>query len=370
MAFDWLPKQETLARAADAALITALASSRNWIVSGLSLGVPGSGLSPTITTGTAWIDGYVVTLTGETVAVTDNATSTVYLGLSVDGNDNVTGIALSITIPASGYYVTLGTVTAASGNISGTGTTGRSPITQGGANWGEIAGTLSSQTDLQTALNGKVSTTGNESIDGIKTFTSVPVVPNDSFAFAKLQNIATARILGRSTALSGDIEELTAAQVLTLLGIVPPRANANTAAQTITLGTNENVTNLVINSGLVNSTAYAFDVTIICGRTGTDANSNLLVNFLLSNVTNIYGGLATTYESEVGYSDDTADFTTDLTALFWATTGTNKATVRISGRFITAASGTPSVQLRCKMSNASGYDTIIRVGSNIRAIPI
>jgi hypothetical protein len=92
--------------------------------------VPGSGLSPTITTGTAWIDGYVVTLTGETVAVTDNATSTVYLGLSVDGNDNVTGIALSITIPASGYYVTLGTVTAASGDISGVGTTGRSPETQ------------------------------------------------------------------------------------------------------------------------------------------------------------------------------------------------------------------------------------------------
>ena len=38
--------------------------------------------------------------------------------------------------------------------------------------WGAITGTLSDQTDLQTALDGKVSTTGDEDIGGIKTFTS------------------------------------------------------------------------------------------------------------------------------------------------------------------------------------------------------
>jgi len=130
MAFTWLPQQETLAMASDAALIASLASSRNWIVSGLALGVPGSGLQPTITTGTAWIDGYVATLASETITVTDDDTSTVYLGLTVDGFDNVTGVALSLTVPSSGYYVTLGTVTAASGNISGVATTGRSPETQ------------------------------------------------------------------------------------------------------------------------------------------------------------------------------------------------------------------------------------------------
>jgi hypothetical protein len=130
MAFDWLPKQETLAKASDAALIASLASSRNWIVSGLALGVPGSGLEPTISTGTAWIDGYVATLASETITVTDDDTSTVYLGLTVDGFDNVTGVALSLTIPSSGYYVTLGTVTAASGDITGVATTGRSPETQ------------------------------------------------------------------------------------------------------------------------------------------------------------------------------------------------------------------------------------------------
>lgn len=42
----------------------------------------------------------------------------------------------------------------------------------GGASWGAITGTLSAQTDLQTALNGKVSTTGNETISGLKTFST------------------------------------------------------------------------------------------------------------------------------------------------------------------------------------------------------
>lgn len=44
------------------------------------------------------------------------------------------------------------------------------------------------------------------------------VLANDSVTFAKIQNIATSRILGRSTALSGDIEELTIGSGLTLSG--------------------------------------------------------------------------------------------------------------------------------------------------------
>jgi len=50
----------------------------------------------------------------------------------------------------------------------------------GGAAWGSITGTLADQTDLQNALNGKVSTTGNESIDGIKTFTSFSITPSSA----------------------------------------------------------------------------------------------------------------------------------------------------------------------------------------------
>jgi hypothetical protein len=44
------------------------------------------------------------------------------------------------------------------------------PIIATATDWGDIGGTLSDQTDLQTALDGKVNDTGNETIAGDKTF--------------------------------------------------------------------------------------------------------------------------------------------------------------------------------------------------------
>lgn len=44
-------------------------------------------------------------------------------------------------------------------------------------------------------------------------------IDNDSVTFAKTQNIATNRMLGRATAGSGDVEELTAAQARTNMGV-------------------------------------------------------------------------------------------------------------------------------------------------------
>jgi hypothetical protein len=126
MAFNFYPKQNTLARAENAASAADLSWRYNWIVSGLDLGVPGSGLSPTISDGTAWIAGYVVSIDTETLTVADNATTTVYLGLVRDGNDNVTSATLATTAHTSGDYVVLGTVTAASGDITGVAVTGRS----------------------------------------------------------------------------------------------------------------------------------------------------------------------------------------------------------------------------------------------------
>ena len=53
-----------------------------------------------------------------------------------------------------------------------------------------------------------VALSGDQTIAGVKTFSSPPVVPNDSFSFAQLQNIPTATILGRSSAGTGDVEVL------------------------------------------------------------------------------------------------------------------------------------------------------------------
>ena len=62
-----------------------------------------------------------------------------------------------------------------------------------------------------------VQVTGNQTIGGVKTFSSPPVVPNDSFSFAQLQNIPTGTILGRASADTGDVEALTGAQATALL---------------------------------------------------------------------------------------------------------------------------------------------------------
>jgi len=54
------------------------------------------------------------------------------------------------------------------------------------------------------------------------TLTGTVTVPDASFSLAKLANISTARYLGRRTASSGPIEEITIAQVKTDLGISTP----------------------------------------------------------------------------------------------------------------------------------------------------
>lgn len=70
-----------------------------------------------------------------------------------------------------------------------------------------------------------VQVTGDQTIAGIKTFSSPPVVPADSFSFAQLQNIPTGTILGRSSAGAGDIEGLSGTQALALMGAVGTTGN-------------------------------------------------------------------------------------------------------------------------------------------------
>ena len=65
-------------------------------------------------------------------------------------------------------------------------------ITDGTASWGSIEGTLSAQTDLQNALDAKVNVAGDQTISGVKTFSSAPVVPDASFSIAKVSGLQTA----------------------------------------------------------------------------------------------------------------------------------------------------------------------------------
>lgn len=74
-------------------------------------------------------------------------------------------------------------------------------------------------TNFQLNPDGSVAAGWRLTRRGLETV-AAGVFPPGSITFTDIQNIATARILGRTTALSGVIEQLTAAQVKTLLAIV------------------------------------------------------------------------------------------------------------------------------------------------------
>lgn len=110
-------------------------------------------------------------------------------------------------------YATLsaGTVTSVGLSLPSIFTVSASPVTTSGT----LTGTLASQTAnlFFASPNGS---------SGLPTFRAIALadIANDLITFAKLQNISTARILGRTTAGSGDAEELTAAQVQALIGAI------------------------------------------------------------------------------------------------------------------------------------------------------
>jgi len=99
-------------------LFDTLAGATDWVVSGFDY-ASGAGLVATFNGGAAIIQGRYVSVTGTwTVTVADDATTTVYLALTLDGDNKVTDVTVETSTP-SGYYLELGAVTAASGSISG-----------------------------------------------------------------------------------------------------------------------------------------------------------------------------------------------------------------------------------------------------------
>ena len=56
-------------------------------------------------------------------------------------------------------------------------------------------------------------------------------IDNDVVTFAKMQNVSTSRLLGRTTSSSGDIEELTASAVRTLLNVADGATNVTNTNQ-------------------------------------------------------------------------------------------------------------------------------------------
>jgi hypothetical protein len=105
-------------------------------------------------------------------------------------------------------------------------------------------------------------------------------IDNDSVTFTKTQNIATARLLGRTTAGSGDIEELTASQSKSLLAIVAADiSDLNTAVrplESIIIALSDEVTPITVgNAKVTMRMPYAFTLTSVKASLSTASSSGI-----------------------------------------------------------------------------------------------
>jgi hypothetical protein len=126
---------------------------------------------------------------------------------------------------------------------------------------------ISDVTGLQTALDGKASSSHTHAASDITSGTlDIARIANDAVTYAKLQNVsATDRLLGRSSAGAGDVEEITctsfgrslissadAATARTTLSVQPTASPAFTGAATFA-NTGDVVPLTVTNAGTANS---------------------------------------------------------------------------------------------------------------------
>jgi hypothetical protein len=135
------------------------------------------------------------------------------------------------------------------------------PIIANPTNWGDIGGTLSSQTDLQTALNGKVSLTGEETITGNKTFNSKVAVNELTIRGAAIVDLASASYTDYDTNNNGLMRFTTSLANVDIHGFISGSvvgrtltvANVNSSGQnTITL-INQSSSNSVSANAITNN---------------------------------------------------------------------------------------------------------------------
>jgi hypothetical protein len=138
-------------------------------------------------------------------------------------------------------------------------------VSGSGASWGSITGTLSSQTDLQTALDGKVNDAGNETIAGDKTFSGKLIMSGNILqvkdydttgSYISFDDDTNTEVGGIYHDATGDLVDIYATKEL--------RLESNTeivfASPTINMATSSKVTPLDADTVYIKDTASVNEV--------------------------------------------------------------------------------------------------------------
>jgi hypothetical protein len=127
------------------------------------------------------------------------------------------------------------------------------PTAGGGGGAGGDADTLGG-----LSASAFVQTTGAQAVAGVKTFASTPVVPDGSWALAKLADVSTGRLLGRSASGTGDVEELTATEAKAVLAIAAGDVSGLGALATLsTVGSAQITDGSIVNADIGASAGLA-----------------------------------------------------------------------------------------------------------------